>query len=241
MKRKRYLLILAVLFIVWVIGFIIFDSFHHFSYSDWYILAPLLVIIPLLCLIRAYAAARRKRLLQVIAWLAPIAAITAGIILSFQSPTVLPYCVSAFDADRAQIEYAVSKFMQLPSNATYNHTLGEVPVVNTTIIAVHEMNESNPRHDCYEVIPGENYYVIAICPLLQTSMPKGILKDVPETVHHRNCLPEGANAQPNVNACLNRCTGSYVWLTTDQGNIASICIGEECEAHGEDGYQDVYP
>ena len=35
--------------------------------------------------------------------------------------------------------------------------------------------------------------------------------------------------------------GSYVWITITEWDIASICIGDECANHNEDGFQDVFP
>lgn len=137
-----------------------------------------------------------------------------------------------YNPHREQIEAAVYEFMQRPTDPTYNHTTGDVPIVNNkSVIAVNGTM----------VVQGEEYYVVAVCPLLESSSPPGILKLVPEVVHPRNCLAEGANAKPGVVDCAVDCTGSYIWLTTINGDIASICIGAECEAHGEDGYEGVYP
>ena len=138
---------------------------------------------------------------------------------------------SPYNTDWERIMAAVAEFMIRPTDLTYNHTTGEVPIVNKTVIAVSGL----------DLYPDEDHYVIAICSLLVNSSPPGILKQVPQSVHPRNCLPDGANAQPNVTDCAINCTGSYVWLTTDMGDVTSICIGAECEAHGEDGYQGVYP
>jgi hypothetical protein len=121
--------------------------------------------------------------------------------------------------------------MQRPTNSTYNHITGDVPIVSKSVI---EINGS-------EVIPDEEYYAVAICPMLTLSSPMGILKHVPSTTHPINCFPEGANAQQGVYDCKECCTGSYVWLTTTDGDIASICIGDDCTNHNEDGFQDVYP
>jgi hypothetical protein len=92
-----------------------------------------------------------------------------------------------------------------------------------------------------EVVLGEDYYVIAACKLLISSFPKGILKEVPDSCEAGNGVYAGANAQPNITKCAVECAGHYLWLTTETGDIASICIGADCEAHGEDGFQCVYP
>lgn len=106
---------------------------------------------------------------------------------------------------------------------------GEAPIVNSTVISV---NGSNVNTE-------ENYYVIAACLLVGSNSSSGFSENALTLVHPRNCWPEGANAEPA--NCLNLCEGHYLWLTTRTGDVASICIGAECEAHGEDGYQGVYP
>ena len=108
---------------------------------------------------------------------------------------------------------------------------GEAPIVNSTVISV---NGSN-------VLESEDYYAIAVCRLLGSTSSGDIMKNLIYVTHSRNCVAEGANAEPYATNCLNQCTGSYVWLTTINGNIASICMGDECTAHGEDGFQDVWP
>ena len=147
----------------------------------------------------------------------------------------------AYNADREQLEVAVAEFMQRPDDPSYNHTQGEVPIVNESVFIVNE-SVTCPQS---VTTSGKDYYVIAICPLLTSSEPMGILRNVPATAHPKNCFPDGANAQPGVTACMNQCvnqyTGHYLWLTTLNGDVASICLGEDCEAHGEDGFQCVYP
>jgi hypothetical protein len=108
---------------------------------------------------------------------------------------------------------------------------GESPIVNSTVISV---NGS-------KVIEGKDYYVIAVCRLVGSNSRNGVSENALSLVHARNCLPEGANAEPYATNCLNRCEGSYVWLTTTDGEIASICVGPDCTNHNEDGFQDVYP
>jgi hypothetical protein len=134
-----------------------------------------------------------------------------------------------YEQDRIQIEAAVEDFYSHPYGPpVYLPLLGQPPTLNASVITV----------------DNKEYYTVAICPLLTSSFlwtTRGILEDIPNTVHYRNCLPEGDNARPNVTDCSINCSGSYVWLTTITGDIASICVGERCKAHGEDGYQDVYP
>lgn len=161
-----------------------------------------------------------------------ILAILAGIVIISIGGVIGRGHATAYNADREQIEAAVAEFMTRPSDAAYNHTIGEVPITAANATAV---NGS-------EVIPGELYYTVAICPMLTSSFPKGILKEVPSTVHSDNGAASGANAEMNVSVCLNQCTGSYEWLTTQTGDVASICHGADCTLPGgEDGFRDAYP
>jgi len=138
---------------------------------------------------------------------------------------------TAYNADRQQIQAAVAEFMTRPSDPSYHHTIGDVPVVNYDAF---EVNGS-------EVIPGKDYYPIAICPLLTGSYPMGILKDAPPSANLMNCLDNGANAETGMASCQASCTGSYIWLTTEDGDIASVCIGDDCNAENRDGFQVAYP
>ena len=106
-------------------------------------------------------------------------------------PTPREGCGTAYCRDGEYIEAAVTEFMKRPTNLSYYHTIGEVPIVNNTVV---EVNGSG-------VIPDEDYYVVAVCPLLTVSNPKGILKHVPVMTHSRNCLLEGANAQLGAYDC----------------------------------------
>lgn len=138
---------------------------------------------------------------------------------------------TAYTAERQQIEAAVAEFMTRPSDPSYHHTIGDVPVLSYDAV---EVNGS-------EVIPGKDYYAIAMCPLLIDSHPKGILKDAPPSAHPDNCVCEGANAEPGVADCRADCTGSYIWLVNDWGYVASVCFDAGCDAGNEDGFQGVYP
>jgi len=170
-----------------------------------------------------------------------ILAILAGIVIISIGGVIGRGHNTAYNADREQIEAAVAEFMTRPTDLTYNHTIGEVPLVNSTAVA--PINGT-------DIIPNESYYTMAICPLLTSSFPKGILKDIPGTVHANNCVDEGANSEDNVAAtCVaSDPGGSYTWYVTSTGDCASVCFGGDCtfgvggenEAR-EDGFQDVYP
>jgi len=96
------------------------------------------------------------------------------------------------------------------------------------------------------VIDGERYYTMAVCPLLTSAFPPGILQEVPASCEAKGCADSpnasGRNVIPNTAHNLSvTCTGHYRWLTTLKADIASMCIGDECRANDEDGYQGVYP
>lgn len=136
---------------------------------------------------------------------------------------------TAYTADREQIKAAVAEFIARPSDPSYHHTFGDVPVVNDDAVEV----------SGGQVIAGKDYYVIAMCPLLVTSSPRGILKSVPDTAHPDNCVKQGANTEPGMASCQGG--GSYIWLTTEDGDIASVCIGDDCYTENRDGFQGAYP
>jgi len=168
-----------------------------------------------------------------------------GLINSSWGDTSLTVGYTPYEADKEQIEAAVAEFMTRPTDPAYNHTIGEVPKQGYKTARINSSNISGP-----EVIPGEWYYPIAICPLTTHAFPKGILKNVPASVHTDNHICGGANnasygADPS---CLDTVSeGHYKWYTTDSGDVISICRGYACtdgpEASGTnaDGFQDVYP
>jgi hypothetical protein len=138
---------------------------------------------------------------------------------------------TAYTADRTQIEAAVAEFMIRPSDPSYHHAVGDVPLVNDDAVEV----------SGGQVKAGQDYYVIAICPLITSSSPRGMLHGVPDSVHPDNCVQQGANAEPGMAACQAQCTGSYIWLITENGDIASVCVGDDCNAENRDGFQVAYP
>ena len=161
-----------------------------------------------------------------------ILAILAGIVIISIGGVIGRGQATAYNADREQIQAAVAEFMTRPSEGP--HTIGEVPALNATVV-----NVTGALAD--------PYYPIAMCPLLTTSFPKGILKNVPDTTSPANGIAEvgSPNAWANVTACAADCTGSYVWLTTDSGDIASICAitaNPDCKPPAlADGFRDAYP
>jgi hypothetical protein len=156
-------------------------------------------------------------------------------------PWVPPDPMTPYESDREQIKAAVVHFMTMPTDPTYHHTIGDVPITCGTCL---DSGAIPPEINGSEIIPNESYCPVAMCPLLTSSFPMGILKGIPASTNASNCVDCGANAELGIDLT---CPGSdpgghYVWYTTPNGSIASVCIGPECtkESHW-DGYQGVYP
>ena len=61
-------------------------------------------------------------------------------------------------------------------------------------------------------------------------------------------VPEGVTQLPgpdndNCDAGCEGCNSSYhyIWWMDEGGNVYSTCVGDECDANNEDGYQGVWP
>lgn len=84
-------------------------------------------------------------------------------------------------------------------------------------------------------ISGTDGRILDVC-ALQTSAG-GILNEVPEGL--------ASVAGPDNDNCDSGCAGCsadshYIWAVDDYG-IYSTCVGDDCEATGEDGFQGVWP
>jgi hypothetical protein len=172
-----------------------------------------------------------------------ILAILAGIVIISIGGVIGRGQATAYNSDREQIEAAVAEFMTRPTDDTYNHVIGEVPVTAAAGVNASDINGS-------EVIPAEVYYVVAMCPLTTNAFPKGILKQVPATAATGNMANSGANAEAGADAsCLAAgadatADGHYLWYTTDSGDVVSLCqdlAAGDCTNLMMDGFQDVYP
>ena len=86
------------------------------------------------------------------------------------------------------------------------------------------------------IINTSDHNIINVCALL-ISMG-GTLRLTPEGLWSGNGSSDD-NCDGGCEGCSN--TSHYVWAVDEQGNVYSTCIGEDCEANGEDGYQDIWP
>jgi prepilin-type N-terminal cleavage/methylation domain-containing protein len=164
-----------------------------------------------------------------------ILAILAGIVIISVSGVISRGEASAYDADREQIEMAIADYM-----TRYAPTAGEPPLQEPGEAPLVEgVDIFGP-----DLISGEKYYTVAMCPLLTASFPKSMLKHVPVTAENKNCVIDasGANSGADIYDCSGECGGHYRWLCTDGGDVASVCIGGECPYNNRSGYMSgVYP
>jgi hypothetical protein len=99
-----------------------------------------------------------------------------------------------------------------------DRTFGDLPITGETITLTNPVGTFN---------------IIDICALLASE--GGILKDVPEScvdTIHDNC---------DMGPCSCNISGHYIWLVDYYGDVYSTCVGTECAANYEDGFQGVYP
>lgn len=164
-----------------------------------------------------------------------VLAILAGIVIISIGGTIARGHANAYDADREQIEMAVADYMTRHAPTAGQPPLqepGEAPLVEGVNLSGEDL------------LQGESYYTLAICPLVTKSYPKGMLKHVPVTAEAKNCAihPAGANNMSGIYNCSGECQGHYRWLVTGDGDIASKCVGADCPYTDRNGYMSgIYP
>ena len=164
-----------------------------------------------------------------------ILAILAGIVIISIGGVIARGHATAYDADREQIEMALADYMTREAPTAGEPPLqepGEAPLVEGVDIFGDDL------------LPGESYYTVAMCPLLTVSFPKSMLNHVPDTAEAKNCAihPTGANNASDIYDCSGECQGHYRWLCTSGGDVASICIGADCPYNNRSGYMSgIYP
>jgi hypothetical protein len=73
-----------------------------------------------------------------------------------------------------------------------------------------------------------------------------------DCAYPEDCLPfelpiccYGKSGEEGTNFYTGNCTnpyqGHYVWLVDEVGNVCSVCVGDDCWANNESGYQGVWP
>lgn len=120
-----------------------------------------------------------------------------------------------------------------PEEQAYNAVYDEI---ESAVIAYYYYNEGTlPTINGTVNIDGYDCQILDICALLISA--GGILNEMPEGV-------ASIDGQDNDN-CDSGCAGCsaeshYIWAIDDYG-IYSVCVGDDCEANGEDGFQGVWP
>jgi len=102
--------------------------------------------------------------------------------------------------------------------AYYSDNGGVFPTINATVN-----------------ISGYDLQIVDVCALLTSE--GGVLDAVPEGIAAVNG-PNNDNCDAGCDGCLD--TNHYIWAVNDYG-LFSVCVGEGCEANGEDGYQGIWP
>jgi prepilin-type N-terminal cleavage/methylation domain-containing protein len=167
-----------------------------------------------------------------------ILAILAGIVIISIGGVIARGHASAYDADREQVEMAIADYM-----TRYAPTAGEPPLQEPGEVPwVEGVDIFGP-----DLLAGESYYTVAMCPLLTQSQPKSMLKQVPNTAEAKNCAihPTGANNASGIYDCSGECGGHYRWLCTAGGDVASVCVNTsegDCPYNNRNGYiSGIYP
>jgi len=92
-------------------------------------------------------------------------------------------------------------------------------------------------------------YVLDLCYLVEYTKSWA---DESFYMHDRPMVPlelpiccYGQSGQEGTNfytgSCSNPYSGHYIWLVDEVGNVCSVCVGDDCWANNESGYQGVWP
>jgi hypothetical protein len=124
----------------------------------------------------------------------------------------IPANLVAYNSIETEIQYAVTTYR--------NKSDGEMPILNGSLA----------NADCSQC------KIININTLLVIN--DGILPETPYGLWSGNGSNDD-NCDGGCVGCSN--TSHYIWAIDNDGSVYSTCVGEECEANGEDGYQGVWP
>ena len=108
----------------------------------------------------------------------------------------------------------------------YNLTRDEIQLAVTAYMT--NVSHGDP------VVTGSSERTLAICELLG---PDELLREVPDGCRVANCKDIDGTAA--CGGCSN--TNHYEWRLDGNGNVYSVCIGDDCDANGADHYQGVWP
>jgi prepilin-type N-terminal cleavage/methylation domain-containing protein len=109
--------------------------------------------------------------------------------------------------------------------------------IQDVVIAYTAIHETEPPPTVGTVNISGNKSILDMCSIL---LPGGLLRTAPE-----GCISINGSNNDNCDSALNcsgcRATFHYIWAIDSKGNVFSTCVGGDCAANGEDGYQDVWP
>jgi len=141
--------------------------------------------------------------------------LAVGIIIWAAQGTFGPSHRHLYSWDRDDVQLAVTYYM--------TNTSGSRPITGATMT----MSEGT-------------FDIIDICELIKEVAwweaygwwsPGEVPESCADSVHD-NC---------DAGSCSCYSWAHYIWLLDNQGNVASTCVGTECNANNTDGYQGVYP
>jgi hypothetical protein len=120
-----------------------------------------------------------------------------------------------------------------PEENAYNAVYGDL---ESAVIAYYYDHEGTfPTINGTVNVSGYDSQILDICALLTSA--EGGLNEVPEGI----AAVDGSD-NDNCDAGCAGCSAAshYVWAIDDYG-VYSTCVGDECDANGEDGFQGVWP
>ena len=120
------------------------------------------------------------------------------------------------------------------TQAAYNTIKEELQ--NAVQYYQHNNNGTLPTINGTMTINGSVCQILDICSLLTSQ--NGTLRAVPDGIWSGNDSTDD-NCDDGCEGCFN--TSHYVWTIDNNGSLYSTCVGEDCDANGEDGYQGVLP
>ena len=108
----------------------------------------------------------------------------------------------------------------------------------TSAVEVYQANNSGalPTLNGTVTINGSVYQIIDVCSLLTSQ--GGLLRNVPDGIWSSNGSTDD-NCDSGCEGCRN--TSHYIWAVNSNGNLHSTCVGNDCKANGQDGYQGIWP
>lgn len=109
--------------------------------------------------------------------------------------------------------------------------------VQTSVVSyMIDNDEMMPTLNSTVSIGGSDYRIVDVCVLLVADW--GMLSE-----GSISCISINGSDNDNCDAGCEGCQSDYhyVWAVDDEDNVYSTCVGDDCEANGEDGFQGVWP